>query len=461
LGAVHELIAPHFAILCDINEAMNASDALSSRFGGIFFAHHLSARVMFGTVSANLPRSFPMDTWIITESDGLAARVRESLQALAIECPITRIARIDSVGPNADLVADFEGLVFFAARNVDPASIEVLRRIRSAIDQEAMLVVISSVHDHGTVLNAIRAGASDFLAADETLNAEMASFVIRIRSEQRQKHFKSRVVSIVPCHASADASMMAANLSAVIAKRMGSCALLDFHLRGGDLAFLLKLSPRHTLLDLLNQQETIDESMFQQALTPHESGIRLLAGPKSFGDLKNVRAQTCQQIISLAQRSHPLVVINSEDVQHAEQVRALAGSDEIILTMRMDVVSLHRAQQHIDFMTRNRVSHEHIHAVALGVGYAGELPLAAVKKVLQLSSIHCIPDDPVAAIMSINVGNPLVLESPNSKAARALVTFAEALCGFEDDAQAPPDRRSMSAVKAAAIVALNTLPFYK
>jgi pilus assembly protein CpaE len=402
-----------------------------------------------------------MDTWIIADSDQLAARIRESLRHLAIECPATRITRTESICLQTDAIADFDGLVFFAAHHIEVAHLEVLRQIRSAASKDAKLVVISSVGDHGTVLNAIRAGASDFLNVDDNLHDELINFVTRTKSDRKQKQVHGRVLSVVPCHAPGDANLVAVNLAAVVAKRTGSCGLLDFHLRGGDLALLLKLSPRHTLIDLLKQDMSIDEAMFEQSLTPHESGIRLLAGPKPFSDFRNIRPQLCQQIISLAQQSHPFVIISSEDAQHAEQVRALAGSNDILLTIRLDVVSLHRAQQYIEFMTRNRVLREQIHVVALGVGHSGELPVSAVKKVLQVASVHCIPDDPESTIRSLNVGNPIVCESPHTKISQALATLADVFFGQLDDSAKPSSRPPMATVKAAAIIALSTLPFGK
>ena len=84
---------------------------------------------------------------------------------------------------------------------------------------------------------------------------------------------------------------------------------------------LLKLAPRHTLYDVVTQRESIDEIMFEQAMTNHESGIRLLAGPPLFCDSGNVQTHVCQHILGLAQSVYPFVIVNTEDILHAEQVR--------------------------------------------------------------------------------------------------------------------------------------------
>jgi pilus assembly protein CpaE len=161
--------------------------------------------------------------------------------------------------------------------------------------------------------------------------------------------------------------------------------------------------------------------------------------------------------LGLSQVSHPFVIVNSEDVVHAEQVKALGSSDEVVLTMRMDVVSLHRAKQHVDYMIRNRVSPSQIHVVAMGTGTSGELPVKAVKQVLGTSALHCVPDDQAAVTMSINVGNPLVQESPKSKASRAIIALADALTGNLAAAQISPSRSTAMLAKSAAMLAMNSL----
>ena len=391
-----------------------------------------------------------MDPWIIAESDNIAACFSNSLRRLSIDCPPTRALKIDSIGHDAELIAGYAGVVFFAISNVEPVHIETIRRIRAVVDSDAMLVVVSAATpNNGTVLMAIRAGASDFLTADENLDQEIASFIARVRSVSKQKESLGRVFTIVPCQSASDANILAVNLAAVFAARLKSCGLLDFHFRGGDLALLLKITPRHTLVDLLRQSDTIDEAMFQQAFAPHETGIQLLAGPTSFQDLKNLRPHACQQIVGLAQRRWPVAIINAEDLQHADQIRALAAGDEVILTMRLDVVSLHHAQKHVEFLIQHRVSRDHIHVVAMGTGHSGELPVAAVKKVLHVPDLTCIPDDPVAKIRSINLGNPLVLERPNAKISQAITKFAESLIGHAEDTERESIVRPATAVKAA------------
>jgi MinD-like ATPase involved in chromosome partitioning or flagellar assembly len=97
----------------------------------------------------------------------------------------------------------------------------------------------------------------------------------------------------------------------------------------------------------------------------------------------------------------------------------------------------------------------------MGTGQSGELPVSAVKKVLNVPDLFCIPDDPVATIMSINLGNPLVIERPSSKISQSITKLAESLIHYLEDVTRGSALRPATAVKAAAVIALNTLPFCK
>jgi pilus assembly protein CpaE len=211
---------------------------------------------------------------------------------------------------------------------------------------------------------------------------------------------------------------------------------------------------------LIIQHQAIDEAMFRQALATHESGVQLLAGPKLFSDLRGIDPHSCNAIVDHAQAMFPYVVIAAEDIQHSEQIYALSHSDRVVLTMRPDLMSLHRAKQHVDFMLSHDINDEHIQVAVVGTGLPGELPMTAIKKVLNRTAVHGLPDDATGVMLSINVGNPIVLESPKSAMAHGLQKLTAQLTGQDSENPSSKNNHLLSA-KAAALLALNTLTFCK
>jgi pilus assembly protein CpaE len=397
-----------------------------------------------------------MECWIIGDSLDEVTRVRTSLQHLNLDCPAAHVLSFDDALRTLQCSETATGTAFVSMPAVGYGEVELIRRLRSA--SKVRLVVVSSTADNASIVNAIRAGVSDYLDIEGDLDSEVSSCLSRIKQAESELRTKSFTISIVPCHVASDGSVLATNLAASIAKKCGSCCLLDFQLRGGDLAILLKLTPAHSIYDLITQPQSVDAVMFQQALAAHESGIHLLAGPPLFSDLRGIDPQTCNGIIDHAQNGFPYVIVATEDIQHSEQIYALSHSDRIVLTMRPDLLSVHRAKQHVDFMLSHGINDDQIQVAVLGSGVRGELPIAGVKKVLNRATVHSIPDDATAVTLSINVGNPVMLESPHSVASRGISKLLDALLGqsLNEPVGTP---RGRFATKAAALLALNTLPF--
>jgi pilus assembly protein CpaE len=399
-----------------------------------------------------------MECWVIGDHQELVERVRLALQQLNLRCPESHRLSLAEAAGSSVLSAAASGTAFIAMSTVSDDDIDLIRRVRSA--SHVHLVLVSSVADNASVVNAIRAGVSDYLDMSDDLGAEIAACLSRIKRADAGLKPKSFTISIVPCHVASDGSILATNVAAAIATRHETCCLLDFQLRGGDLALLLKLAPQHSIYDLISRSQGVDETMFRQALAPHESGIHLLAGPKLFSDLRGIDPHSCNAILDHAQAMFPYVVVAAEDIQHSEQIYALAHSDQVVLTMRPDLLSLHRAKQHVDFILSHDINSDHIQVVVMGAGLAGELPMTAIKKVLNRITVQSLPDDATALMLSVNVGNPIVLESPKSPAARGMEKLIDHLTGYDAEKASPRSEGYLGA-KATALLALNTLSFCK
>jgi pilus assembly protein CpaE len=217
---------------------------------------------------------------------------------------------------------------------------------------------------------------------------------------------------------------------------------------------MLKLAPKYTLLDLVRRRQSVDQLMFDQAVAKHESGIELLAGPDLFADTHEIDPALCRQVIAHSQAAQPYCVVSIEDLQHAEQIGILSESDRVILSTRLDLVSLYRTQRHLDYIRKNSNAIERTVVVAAGAGLAGEIPPRAACRILQTPTIHQIPDDPAAGVVSLNIGNPAVREFPQSKSSRAITKLAALLVPAA--AVKPVGRRNFLPFNPAAMFGLQS-----
>ncbi len=383
--------------------------------------------------------------WIINESEAIARLLNEELSKLELATPVQTIPSLFCTEGDQWSDSGDDQVCFLAIESIDETHFELLRSLKSATG--AKLVVVSPIPQPETVVALIRAGASDVLLCEENLSCDLSAVLGRLRSESNSTKSNGRVVTILPTGDVCDANILATNLAAVIAAKERSCALVDLHLGGGDLATMLKLQPKHTLFDLLTQQEVVDDAMIEQAIVRHASGIDLLASPPLFNDMNRVNLQPCGNIFRFTNRTRPFTILNAERTSFSEQIYLDSSSESIVLTTRLDVISISRTQETLRFLSRIGVDSSNIWVVAMRTGCDGELPYVAVKKVLKVDRLFCIPDDPIGFTVSLNLGNPLVLESPRSAASQQIQSFVESLIGYPESLPQRPSRASHLATR--------------
>lgn len=359
-----------------------------------------------------------METWILHECDDKANSLRKGIRDLGLECPPERSVELC---PDSDTTVDpfiGERLVFLVLNQIQPEHFAVLHALKHAGD--CKVVVVATVVNPDSILELFRAGATDFVRWGEPVIDEVGKVISRLRSETIQKRCDGKMLAVIPTASVSDSNLLSCNLAATIAGQLGGCALIDMRCGGGDLAAMLKLEPEHTLRSLLNQDDGVDQSMVEQAMKCHPCGIKLLASPPICSRMSELKSQWCETILNMVSAGHACSVVQLDDPIQAEDLGVLESFDAIVLATRLDVVSLLRTKEYLRFLKTKQKSDASIHVFAMGTGHAGELPVRSVEKLLKLNAIHCVPDDPVAVTMSLNMGNPVVLESSSSPIAKAI-----------------------------------------
>ncbi len=229
----------------------------------------------------------------------------------------------------------------------------------------ALVVAVGSGISADHVLRLIRCGACDFLDLQnpQALEDDLLAMLGRLRHDDQGTNGKGRLISITSASGGCGVSTLAVNLAIALAKKMGTCGLVDLKLRGGDLAVLLNLVPRHTLADVCKQRDELDATLIEQSLTPHASGVRLLASPHFLVNHGKLDAEVIGRAIQLVTAAFPHVVVDIEDIFHREQQETLLASDHVVVVMRLDFPCLLRTQRMLQYLESVGVPTGNIHLV--------------------------------------------------------------------------------------------------
>lgn len=382
------------------------------------------------------------ELWIVNDNDLFTNRLCDVLETIGVRRADFHILDVQTIDESIRTAPTNPKSVIVAAEHLCDIHLDTLRRLRQVI--ATPLAVVTQRSDQAAVIKAVRAGATDFIDVEHDVEQELRDFLARCHSEMSRSDSAARLTTVIPCYATNDGDLLSANLATSIAHEAGQCCLLDFHMRGGELAMYFQASPNHTLYDLATQTEGVDAAMLEQAMIAHESGVRLLSGVPMFCDLSRVSPNVCRSIVELARATYPHVLANVESVFHAEQIHALTTSDDLILAMRLEVVSLRRAKQLVDFLERHDIDRKDVQIAAMATGSAGELSLHSVSDVLGVTRLHRIPDDSFATTASLNFGVPMVSEFPKSKASIAIRELGRAVSKSKDASKSSAQTWSLS-----------------
>jgi pilus assembly protein CpaE len=349
-------------------------------------------------------------------------KLRELLQACGDRQgpAIVPFAQADETLPRAS--ADLVVVVL----SPDPQTgLAVLRKARARA--VAPILAVGQVSEPRLILRALHGGADHFIDEAE-LEPQLESVLGRLQHrEERPKAPAGKLVSLLGASGGSGTSTLAVNLAAVLAGDYQRCALVDLKPAVGDLAALLDLKPTHTLADLCLNAGRMDRSMFETALTPHASGVHLLAPPQMYDDIRLITTQGVKKSLALARESFPWTVADLEDCFHEEQVVALRGADAILLVFRLDFTSLRNTRRVLDYLTQLDVPADRVRLVTNRYGQAKELPADEAEQALGLKIAHFIPDDPKTVNGANNTGVPAVLKAPATKVAQSIAQLARGL----------------------------------
>ncbi|ADB14826.1 response regulator receiver protein [Pirellula staleyi DSM 6068] len=355
--------------------------------------------------------------------DLLASRIATRLSKAGIECPRASCVPLEQArallhaGMNPDLL-------FLNCNSPTDRVDDLIHRYRETTGGSGTVVAIGKGLGMTRILELIRTGASDYLDAGGDLDAELDALIARLRMSS-QGRGKGQAICVLSASGGSGASSIAANLAISLAKQRGSACLIDLKLRGGDLATLMNLKPRHTIVDLCFQGERLDHAMFDSALLPHPSGVKLLAAPTLLTDHAGVDVETISQVFKLAATDFPYVVLDLEDVVHREQQRAIASSDLLIVVLRLDFPCILRTRRMLAYLREMQIDPSRIRVVANRFGNSTELPQRKAQEALGMPIFHALPEDSEAMLAAVNLGNPAVLERPASKVSKAMQKLAD------------------------------------
>lgn len=378
-----------------------------------------------------------MRFFVVSDDDVASSMVRGILLDRGFECPVSQQVSLlgtssviqqlklaqskEEAKPAPSAHAEIERfdstIVVVLSPDIDRA-LESVRQIRANSNQK--ILALGPLNDPKLVVRAIRDGANEYLDMSET-EGELTQALDRIEEQTG----RGKLVGVLSAIGGAGVSSLAVNLACLLAQKPKTCALVDLKVEGGDLASLLDLKPNHTLADVSRGADSLDYTLLKGCLTPHDTGIQLLASPTRLPSFGEVQAQGVMRSMALMRHHFDYLVADLDRCLGQESVSAAQSADMLLVVLRLDFLSVRRTKLMLEFL-KNQVGikEDKIQLVANRTGLPGEISVSQAETAVSSKIPWQLMDDVRTMIRGTNNGEPIVIHAASTKIAKKMGELA-------------------------------------
>lgn len=315
------------------------------------------------------------------------------------------------------------------------------------------ILAVSSRGDGQSILQALRAGAKEFLTAPVVLE-ELLLALQRLRqgrssgadgsaSANGSTRTESLVVSVVGSRGGVGCTSLAVNLGCNMAQdKAHNVALVDLDLALGDADVALDLIPDYTLADVAMNIERLDMTFLRRSLCKHASGLSLLPHPVQMEDIGLIHEDHLARLINLLRASYSRLILDLSKRFTPTDLTAMRVSDVILLVAQLELTSLRNVVRMLHTLSNEDGLGDKVKVVINRVGSDDcDISLAKAEETIGRPIFWQVPNDYRAMVGARNAGVPLLTHAPRSKTHQSLVGLASALCGKSAVAAPRKERR--------------------
>ena len=207
--------------------------------------------------------------------------------------------------------------------------------IEGALEAKPMLAIVAlgDGMDNQLVLNAMRAGARDFVAYGSR-SSEVAGLVRRLskRLPPVAPNAELGGLSVLfSAQCNADGALVASHLGLVVQKHDQKTLFLDLGVPRGDGLAVLGLESTFFFGDALRHLRRLDSTLIDSAFTKTTSGLRVLAHSESDEPLEHTSAAELYMLLSALRQHFQHIVVNLTGQPDSEALRTFATHCDSLL----------------------------------------------------------------------------------------------------------------------------------
>jgi pilus assembly protein CpaE len=239
-------------------------------------------------------------------------------------------------------------------------------------------------------------------------------------------HRSAHVFTVFSTKGGSGKTVIATNLAVCFARQGKRTLLIDFDLHSGDDALVLGLSPRWTILDLVQSPGDLDGEKLAGFVTRHSSGVDLLPAPTRPDEEELVDVERLEPLLAVARKSYDAVVIDTSSQFAPATLLAIDHTDSLVLVGASDVPTIKSLKIALETLELLEIEVKDVRILMNRSGARVGLDDRDVERTLRREITYTLASDKAIPI-SVNRGQPVVIDAPKSRVAKSFYDMARSL----------------------------------
>jgi pilus assembly protein CpaE len=331
-----------------------------------------------------------------------------------------------------DVVAQTKPDIGLVAIDSDPQKgLDLVRKL-TALSPDCAVLVVSSSNDGSLILQALRAGAKEFLTQPvriEDLLGALGRISERRFGQGENKPRGCQVIAVAGAIGGVGTTSLAVNLGcALAAEEKNSVALIDLDLCLGDADVFLDTIPDYTLVDVSQNVTRLDFTLLKRSLTKHSSGLYLLPRPVQLEDVRLITSVDLQRVIGLMKATFTHLVLDLSKGYTSIDMIALEMANHILLVAQLDLPCLRNVVRLMMSFNEMEGIADKVKIVINRVGLdTGHITLKKAEETIGKEIFWQLPNDYRTMIEARNNGVPLIEQAPKAAITQSIVQLSKTL----------------------------------
>lgn len=313
--------------------------------------------------------------------------------------------------------------------------IKRIQTIKSHFPQ-MVLFVVSENKDYQHIIDAMKAGASEFLV--DPINEEnLLNTIEDVRAKFANiGHLKAgKIYSFISAKGGVGSTVLAVNSAAALGMdKKTTVAISDMSFQSGDASVLLDILPENTISDIAKNLHRLDVAFLRGVMTTNKTGVDFLAAPVNPEDSEDIKGEHVSKTLNLMKKLYDHVVVDCGSMNiNDSTLEALKQSDKVFVVTDMSVPSIRNTVRLCKLVRKLGIELKSIEILINRYIKGGTLSLEEIEKNFDKPAYWLVPNDFAGIVTSINRGIPLVKMSQGSAFSKNVVQFIQKLKGLSSD----------------------------